>query len=199
MTAAIRPRRRYASREFARPRRRRVRRDAWAFVPTGGTLESRLRRLLSGSAEDAVRGELEARSSLRNHSSEDAERTDGEEEEERNEELVLAMDAEVPDGLEDLEAEEQEGGAVDEGVDMRGLSGEVDVEGMRCVSQELPLVTSQMSEGLEILLRASQESMTEDEVGVPALCARNDRAARRLWGQLDDAYDTPVQVAGEGV
>lgn len=194
----MRPRRRYALREFARPRRRRVRKDAWAFVPTGGTLESRLRRLLSCSAEDAVRGELEAIASLRNNSSEGTETAD-EEDGERDKELALAMDRDVAERLEDVDDGEQGSDAVDEEVEPRGLSGELDVEGMRCVSQELPLVTSQMSEGLEILLRASQESVAEDEGEVPSLCARNDHVARRLWRQLDGAYEASVQVAGKRV
>lgn len=36
---------------------------------------------------------------------------------------------------------------------------DVDYDQVRCVSQELPPVVSQMSEGLEILLRASQDTV----------------------------------------
>lgn len=120
-----------------RPRRRR--KHCFAFVPPGSVLEKRIFKLLCTKADGKLRQLLTTTEDPGNYGapvrvgvSEMQEERDTREEHE---------EADVSVG--------RDGGGEECDVD-------VDVDDMRCVSQELPLVVSQMSEGLEILLRAGQ-------------------------------------------
>lgn len=198
VNAAIRPRRRFAKRQFVRPRRRKIRKDTWAFVPSGGMLESRLRRLLSCSAENVVRNQLAAQEAMSKiDRSEDVAGTQNNNQEEELD-LSPMMNVGVVgvsgDDFSFAAKEEEQVDGLVAGVEdssSRGRSVEqvLDAEGVHVISQELPHFSSQMSEGLEILLLASQEGLRVDEPELARICPRKEHATGRFWQELHDVCD----------
>lgn len=147
---------------LAAPAAKRARRPAWAFFPRGSQLESRLRRLLHSSAEDWLHDMLSP--SLR-------------------EQVVDSVDNDSGDQAAPSATQVDSSTAPAHNAASSSHSDHSESEA-QSQSQELPLLMSQMSEGLEILLRASQDCSVDLLPRAPQL-----GKSRIVFTTLDSAND----------
>lgn len=203
--SAIRPQHRPRPNQVTKRHwRRRLRPDTWAFIPGGGSLEKRLQQLLNAGADDAVRISLDGDNiippspqptPLQSH-------LPGPLHELLQNNLQCpshnpVLNSDTPSaGLDTIpnctrsttpeeHVESQRSSQQDKSEKENNSD---DVDPFPGPSQELPFIGSQMSEGLEILLRASQESLENDPLPTNG---QTHRAARRLWRSLEGPFAPP--------